>query len=160
MCLSLSKAFGSFLSGFPVKFLGCLTGLSRVFSAYSVWVYELLDYKIWVCSVVLQGIPGWSSVFVEIVCLGFWECLVEILGSLSPEGRCVAYSVGVQLFPLFRPGNVLHFQNHPTTVTFFPLDNVLSSEGRCVAYPVGVQLIFLLILSVLRNVRWRKRRSP
>ena len=62
---------------------------------------------------------------------------------LSPEGRCVAYPVGVQLrlFPFIefcvRKG-ILDFKNLKGLSRFFLLENVLSPEGRCVAYPVGV----------------------
>ena len=56
MCLPLSKVFGRFLSGFLFESLGRLTGLSRVFRAYLVRAYEVLDFHIRVSSVVLQGI--------------------------------------------------------------------------------------------------------
>ena len=75
---------------------------------------------------------------------------------LSPEGRCVAYSVGVQLFLLmfyFGLGRVYcTFKNRLGFLRFLNLENVLSPEGRCVAHPVGVQLFLFVTYFGLENV--------
>ena len=52
---------------------------------------------------------------------------------LSPEGRCVAYPVGVSIVftyvLIFGLGKVYDLQSRTTKVTFFSLGNVLSPDG-------------------------------
>ena len=75
---------------------------------------------------------------------------------LSPVGRCVEYSVAVQLrlFPYIEFWEEWYsgFQTPIWFIDFFLLRNVLSPEGRCEAYPVGVQLrLFPFIEFWVRN---------
>ena len=76
---------------------------------------------------------------------------------LFPEGRCVAYSVGLQLFLLmfniWVRKRICHFKNHATTLTIFSHENVIQEGmGWMDGWDGRSTFVFLLISRKLLEI--------
>ena len=122
--MSSGLSFYRFCRNTEFSIFGQIIGLSTLWTTFSDFFIEKVNYPL-----VGRNIDFWSRAV------------------LSPEGRCVAFSVGqLRLFPFIVLVYVCWTSKTYNIYRFFLLQNILSPEGRYVVSHQGSICFYLCFI--------------